>query len=40
MYQNDTDFEITKITIDNNNTLSGQFITHSGKILDSFNIYK
>jgi hypothetical protein len=39
IYQNDKDFGITKITV-NSNTLSGQFISHSGKILDSFSIYK
>jgi hypothetical protein len=39
IYQNDVDYGITKISIDCN-SLSGQFITHSGKILDSFNITK
>ncbi len=39
VYQNDTDFGITKITM-NNNTLSGQFISYSGKILDNFKIDK
>lgn len=39
LYQNDKDFGITKITV-NSNTLSGQFISHSGKILDSFSISK
>jgi F5/8 type C domain/Calcineurin-like phosphoesterase len=38
-YQNDKDFGITKITV-NSNTLSGQFISHSGNILDSFSISK
>ncbi len=39
VYQNDTDFGITKITM-NNNTLLGQFISYSGKILDNFKIDK
>jgi hypothetical protein len=39
VYQNDKDFGITKITI-NNNTLSGQFISYAGKILDNFKINK
>jgi hypothetical protein len=39
LYQNDKDFGITKITV-NSNTLSGQFISHSGKILDNFSITK
>ncbi|HEY7228558.1 MAG TPA: discoidin domain-containing protein [Nitrososphaeraceae archaeon] len=39
LYQNDKDFGITKITV-NSNSLSGQFISHSGKILDSFSISK
>ena len=39
VYQNDTDFGITKITM-NNNTLSGQYISYSGKILDNFEINK
>jgi hypothetical protein len=39
VYQNDDDFGITKISI-NSNSLTGQFITHSGEILDSFNIMK
>jgi hypothetical protein len=39
LYQNDKDFGITKITV-NSNTLSGQFISHSEKILDSFSISK
>jgi hypothetical protein len=39
VYHNDTDFGITKITM-NNNTLSGQFISHGGKILDNFKIIK
>ncbi len=39
IYQNDDDFGITKLAIDSN-SLSGQFIAHSGKILDSFSIMK
>jgi hypothetical protein len=39
LYQNDKDFGITKITV-NSNTLSGQFISHGGKLLDSFTITK
>ncbi len=39
VYQNDKDFGITKITM-SNNTLSGEFISHSGKILDKFEINK
>jgi Tfp pilus assembly major pilin PilA/predicted phosphodiesterase len=39
LYQNDNVFGITKLTI-NSNTLSGQFISHSGKILDNFSITK
>jgi hypothetical protein len=39
VYQNDEDFGITKLTI-NNNTLSGQFISYEGRILDNFNIYR
>jgi hypothetical protein len=39
VYQNDNDFGITKLAIDSN-SLSGQFISHSGKILDSFRIMK
>jgi hypothetical protein len=39
VYQNDEDFGITKITM-NNSTLSGQFIPYSGKILDTFQINK
>ena len=39
LYQNDNRFGITKLTMDNN-TLSGQFIAYSGRILDNFNIYK
>ena len=38
-YQNDNDFGITKLTIDSN-TLSGQFISHDGEILDSFGLSK
>jgi predicted phosphodiesterase/Tfp pilus assembly major pilin PilA len=37
--QDDNDFGIAKLTI-NSNTLSGQFISHSGKILDNFSITK
>jgi hypothetical protein len=39
IYQNDLDYGFTKISI-NCSSLSGQFISHSGKILDSFNITK
>ncbi len=39
LYQNDKSFGITKLTMDNS-TLSGQFISYSGTILDNFNIYK
>ena len=39
LYQNDKRFGITKLTMDNN-TLSGQFISYSGRILDNFNIYR
>ena len=39
LYQDDNTFGIEKLTI-NSNTLSGQFISHSGKILDSFSITK
>jgi biopolymer transport protein ExbD len=39
IYQNDNDYGITKLAI-NNNSLSGQFISHSGKILDNFSIRK
>ena len=39
VYQNDDDFGITKLAIDSN-SLSGQFIAHGGKILDSFGIMK
>jgi hypothetical protein len=39
LYQNDKDFGITKLTV-NSNTLSGQFISHAGKILDNFRISK
>ena len=38
-YQDDNNFGIAKLTV-NSNTLSGQFISHSGKILDSFTIAK
>jgi predicted phosphodiesterase len=39
LYQNDNDFGIAKLTI-NSKTLSGQFISHAGKILDNFSITK
>jgi predicted phosphodiesterase len=39
VYQNDERFGITKLTMDNN-TLSGQFISYNGQVLDNFNIYK
>ena len=39
VYQNDNDYGFTKLSIDSN-SLSGQFISHSGKILDSFTILK
>jgi hypothetical protein len=39
LYQNDKRFGITKLTMDNS-TMSGQFISYSGNILDNFNIYK
>jgi predicted phosphodiesterase len=39
MYQNDNDYGITKIAIDVE-SISGQFISHSGKILDNFSIIK
>ena len=39
LYQDDNNFGIVKLTI-NSNTLSGQFISHSGKILDSFRVTK
>jgi len=39
LYQDDNDFGIAKLTI-NSNTLSGQFISHAGKILDNFSITK
>ncbi|HEY7228008.1 MAG TPA: discoidin domain-containing protein [Nitrososphaeraceae archaeon] len=38
-YQDDKDFGFVKITI-NSNALSGQFISHAGKLLDSFSIIK
>jgi len=38
-YQDDNNFGIAKITV-NSNTLSGQFISHSGKLLDSFTMTK
>ena len=39
LYQDDNNFGIVKLTV-NSNTLSGQFISHGGKILDSFSITK
>lgn len=39
VYQNDNDYGFTKIII-NDKSLMGQFITHSGKILDDFSIVK
>jgi hypothetical protein len=39
MYQNDERFGITKLTMDNN-TLSGQFISYNGQVLDNFNLYR
>ena len=39
LYQDDKNFGIEKITI-NSHTLSGQFISHAGNILDSFSINK
>jgi hypothetical protein len=39
LFQNDKHFGITKLTLDNN-TLSGHFISYSGRILDYFNIYR
>ena len=38
-YQDDKDFGFVKLTI-NSNALSGQFISQSGKLLDSFSINK
>jgi predicted phosphodiesterase len=38
-FQDDNDYGFVKLTI-NNNTISGQFISHGGKILDSFSIVK
>jgi hypothetical protein len=37
LYENNNDYGIVKLTI-NSNALSGQFITHDGKILDKFSI--
>ena len=39
IYQNDNDYGFTKILI-RPNSLMGQFISHSGKILDNFSIIK
>jgi hypothetical protein len=39
IYQNDTDYGFTKIVI-SDKSLMGQFISQSGKILDTFNIVK
>ena len=38
-FQDDSDYGFVKLTI-NSNTLSGQFISHDGKILDSFSLAK
>jgi predicted phosphodiesterase len=38
-FQDDNDYGFVKLTI-NSNTLSGQFISHGGNILDSFSIVK
>jgi predicted phosphodiesterase len=38
-FQDDNDYGFVKLTI-NSNTLSGQFISHGGKILDSFSMVK
>jgi predicted phosphodiesterase len=38
-FQDDNDYGFVKLTV-NSNTLSGQFISHGGKILDSFSIVK
>jgi predicted phosphodiesterase len=38
-FQDDNDYGFVKLTI-NSNTLSGQIISHGGKILDSFSIVK
>jgi predicted phosphodiesterase len=38
-YQDDNDYGFVKLTV-NSNTLSGQFISHGGKILDSFSMVK
>jgi hypothetical protein len=39
IYQNDNDYGITKLMF-SGNALTGQFITHGGKVLDTFNIIK
>jgi hypothetical protein len=39
IYQNDTDYGFTKIVI-SDKSLMGQFISQSGKILDTFSIVK
>lgn len=39
IYQNDNDYGFTKLMIDSK-SLTGQFISHSGKVLDSFTIFK
>jgi predicted phosphodiesterase len=38
-FQDDNDYGFVKLTV-NSNTLSGQFISHGGKILDSFSMVK
>jgi predicted phosphodiesterase len=38
-FQDDNDYGFVKLTI-NSNTLSGQFISHDGKVLDSFSLLK
>ena len=38
-FQDDNDYGFVKLTI-NSNTLSGQFISHDGKVLDSFSLSK
>ena len=38
-FQDDNDYGFVKLTI-NSNTLSGQFISHDGEILDSFVLSK
>ena len=38
-FQDDNDYGFVKLTI-NSNTLSGQYISHDGKVLDSFSLVK